>query len=716
MEELKSVYYGLDILKEPVSVAMEAPAGAVHVTSKYGQQYQCTFPDHTSEEKRKEEEEKMAMETGIVEMLKPMGNAPCLFKAKDWWSYEFCYGKHIRQFHMEEGEIKGNIIYLGYYQEDFDWDNETAREDRLKSKTAHGRYHSQKYTLGTKCDLTGHMRRAEVRFVCEENSEDYLSRVDESETCVYTVTVVTARICRHPYLKAPVRRKPVPITCNPLLSEEQFHSYTQEMEEAKQIELKAFNKDMNSDLTKLLDQEMSDAAKELLSEPLDELFPNLDKDTSVGKDTFEKLFGSDESLWQLYRQRLQLLQKGDQEFNLKEFRKIFEDFKKMHVREKPEEREDKREMDGLSEEQGTEKPDGEKEKDEDDEILSEFDDEIKEIKTRMGNSQNSITKIKRKLTLEKTWEAELEDVIEEAEREMGVKVDRSLVSSLSNTLDKLVNKLQDTEAELASAGKELNKLKPGKPVITNKGESSAAQGNTDNEDDDEKEEEKRRINNKDGTKGIQAETPDMKIQAPPRTSPDTVVQGGADPTNKLDRPPTMEEEQEGLVGLENEREKQGQTSSGASHSDQSGVDSPSQANGDTGAADEDAEGRAGDFDEDVAELTVTLRKVDNTKPELPENVQKLLEDSIKKEYKKNRLDSDSQPLSFDTDHSFQRDRTVHVIQSEDDDGKTNRYIFVFGLNTFNDESAERQRQSAMEENYGFVYSEKKTKKSLSPGF
>ena len=54
--------------------------GAVQVTSKYGQNYQCTFPDHAEEEKRKEEEEKIAIETGIVEMLKPLGTKNCLFK------------------------------------------------------------------------------------------------------------------------------------------------------------------------------------------------------------------------------------------------------------------------------------------------------------------------------------------------------------------------------------------------------------------------------------------------------------------------------------------------------------------------------------------------------------------------------------------------------------------------------------------------------------
>ncbi|KAH9490699.1 SPRY domain-containing protein 7 [Bulinus truncatus] len=44
----------------------------------------------------------------------------------------------------------------------------------------------------------------------------------------------------------------------------------------------------------------------------------------------------------------------------------------------------------------------------------------------------------------------------------------------------------------------------------------------------------------------------------------------------------------------------------------------------------------------------------------------------------------------------------HVIQQEDEDGKTNRFIFVFGFNAFSEESAEQERQSSLEENYSFV--------------
>ncbi|KAH9504956.1 Protein OS-9 [Bulinus truncatus] len=342
MEELKSIYYGLDILNEPVVINQALPLGAVHVTSKYGQQYQCTFLDHNSEDKKKEEEEKIAIETGIVEMLKPMGLKDCLlkinvifspatvnvhilfvFSQKIGGAMNFVMVKHIRQFHMEDGEIKGNIIYLGYYESDFDWNNETAREDRLRSKVSMSRYHSQTYTLGTKCDLTNQMRKTEIRFMCEENSEDYLYRIDESETCVYTVIIMTSRICSHPFLKAPVKRQPVPITCNPLLTEDQYQDFLADKaergEKAEEKKLKEIpntltKEDTSSSLSldqqlqKTLDNEMSNAAKALLTESPDELFSHGDA-KPMTKEEFERLFGHDEQLWELYLRGNEITQK-----------------------------------------------------------------------------------------------------------------------------------------------------------------------------------------------------------------------------------------------------------------------------------------------------------------------------------------------------------------------------------------------------------------------
>ncbi|OWF41703.1 protein OS-9-like [Mizuhopecten yessoensis] len=238
IEELKSVHYGLDIISEPVVSTQTDTASSsnnIQVTSKYGQHYRCSFPNRMEADKKKEEEEKVAMETGIPELLKPLETGPCLFKNKDWWSYEFCYGKYIRQFHIEDGKIVGEVTFLGYYESEFDWNNQTDQDKRVKNYNRLNRYHSQQYINGTRCDLTGRPRKTEVRFVCEEGAGDTISRIDEPETCVYILKVHTTKICHHPYLKPPTKNTPVPITCQPLLSEIQFTEYKQQQLEQQRL-------------------------------------------------------------------------------------------------------------------------------------------------------------------------------------------------------------------------------------------------------------------------------------------------------------------------------------------------------------------------------------------------------------------------------------------------------------------------------------------------
>ncbi|NWZ59680.1 OS9 protein, partial [Haliaeetus albicilla] len=195
----------------------------VTVASKFKQRYECRLPPAAiRRQPNPEEEAQLYNGSGVAELLRPMGAAPCLVKTKDWWTYEFCYGKHIQQYHMEESEIKGDILFLGYYQSAFDWDDETAKaskQHRLK------RYHSQSYVNGSRCDLTGRAREAEVRFLCEEGAGDYIARVDEPQSCSYVLTVHTTRICHHPFLRPPAGAAPQPILCQPALSPAQYVEY-----------------------------------------------------------------------------------------------------------------------------------------------------------------------------------------------------------------------------------------------------------------------------------------------------------------------------------------------------------------------------------------------------------------------------------------------------------------------------------------------------------
>uniref|UniRef100_G1U2W0 Endoplasmic reticulum lectin n=1 Tax=Oryctolagus cuniculus TaxID=9986 RepID=G1U2W0_RABIT len=159
-------------------------------------------------------------------------------QTKDWWTYEFCYGRHIQQYHMEDSEIKGEVLYLGYYQSAFDWDDETAKaskQHRLK------RYHSQTYGNGSKCDLNGRPREAEVRFLCDDSagiSGDYIDRVDEPLSCSYVLTIRTPRLCPHPLLRPPPSAAPQAILCHPSLQPEEYLAYMQRQDDSKQDENK----------------------------------------------------------------------------------------------------------------------------------------------------------------------------------------------------------------------------------------------------------------------------------------------------------------------------------------------------------------------------------------------------------------------------------------------------------------------------------------------
>ncbi|KAL2776145.1 protein OS-9 isoform 6 precursor [Daubentonia madagascariensis] len=195
LEELSEMRYGIEILPLPVMGGQSQASDVVIVSSKYKQRYECRLPAGAIHFQREREEEAPAYQgPGIPELLSPMRDAPCLLKTKDWWTYEFCYGRHIQQYHMEDSEIKGEVLYLGYYQSAFNWDDETAK------------------------------------FLCDEGagiSGDYIDRVDEPLSCSYVLTIRTPRLCPHPLLRPPPSATPQAILCHPSLQPEEYMAYIQ---------------------------------------------------------------------------------------------------------------------------------------------------------------------------------------------------------------------------------------------------------------------------------------------------------------------------------------------------------------------------------------------------------------------------------------------------------------------------------------------------------
>lgn len=169
-----------------------------------------------------------------------------------------------------ESEIKGDVLFLGYYHSAFDWNDETAkvglrdaggpggvpvpwslsplspghqaapaealpqpelrqrlplRPHRPRQRGRSPRECDPRGVPGVPAAATPHARCPPAQFLCEEGAGDYIARVDEPQSCSYVLTVHTTRICHHPFLRPPARAAPQPIRCQPALSPAQYVQY-----------------------------------------------------------------------------------------------------------------------------------------------------------------------------------------------------------------------------------------------------------------------------------------------------------------------------------------------------------------------------------------------------------------------------------------------------------------------------------------------------------
>ncbi|XP_032405665.1 protein OS-9 isoform X3 [Xiphophorus hellerii] len=282
LEELNEMKYGIQILSDPVILGQTKTEEVMMVSNKYKQLYECRLPAQAvrfHQDPASEPDSQGYAGPDIPELLRPMHKVPCLVKTKDWWTYEFCYGHHIRQYHLEDSEIKGDVLFLGYYESEFDWNNETAKASKQHKLK---RYHSQTYVNGSKCDLNGNPRETEVRFVCEEGSSDYIARVDEPQSCRYVLTVHTSRTCQHPFLQPPSSSKPQGIVCQPALSAQQYMDYVKAQVSDTKRKVEQISEELKNLDEMLAGNEGADGTVEVTAEETTPP-PNSYQDVSNGK-------------------------------------------------------------------------------------------------------------------------------------------------------------------------------------------------------------------------------------------------------------------------------------------------------------------------------------------------------------------------------------------------------------------------------------------------
>ncbi|KAJ8600584.1 hypothetical protein CTAYLR_008173 [Chrysophaeum taylorii] len=123
----------------------------------------------------------------------------CLQRHEGWWSFEFCYRKTTRQFHVEIDEKDGRKtprvvaeFSLGTFRDQ----RREATDDQLIVKGDDDRPRVElEYGNGTDCDLRGAKRATTIKLFCGD--ANVFSSVVEDRTCHYVFTIFTPALCKH---------------------------------------------------------------------------------------------------------------------------------------------------------------------------------------------------------------------------------------------------------------------------------------------------------------------------------------------------------------------------------------------------------------------------------------------------------------------------------------------------------------------------------------
>ncbi|KAH8329438.1 hypothetical protein KR074_010632 [Drosophila pseudoananassae] len=120
----------------------------------------------------------------------------CLTGGNGWWKYEFCYGRHVRQFHKDKtSEVE---MFLGYFSEDAHRQWATSNPEKGARRPGFSSSIWHHYGKGTHCDRTGLPREVDVKLTCTPVTTSgtavsmYLL---EPKTCQYILVVESPTIC-----------------------------------------------------------------------------------------------------------------------------------------------------------------------------------------------------------------------------------------------------------------------------------------------------------------------------------------------------------------------------------------------------------------------------------------------------------------------------------------------------------------------------------------
>ncbi|RIA89754.1 glucosidase II beta subunit-like protein [Glomus cerebriforme] len=224
---------------------VESKSTSVLMRTATGQPYVCQIPyvvNQTSIEENPEENKDVDLMKKGLASLEPLQN-DCLYYYHGWWTYEYCHLRHVKQFHTQA--IQPNMKPLEdesvkpYFLGRYDPRHATlppSYKDKRGSKNQQQlgtdlqdvggkKYLVQRWSDGTKCDLTGRPRRVEIQFHCSQHPNDMITVVTEKYTCHYLVVINTPKLCSDPAFLSKTLNKVDHIECRRVVSDEKFAQF-----------------------------------------------------------------------------------------------------------------------------------------------------------------------------------------------------------------------------------------------------------------------------------------------------------------------------------------------------------------------------------------------------------------------------------------------------------------------------------------------------------
>ncbi|KAJ4403300.1 Protein OS-9, partial [Neurospora sp. IMI 360204] len=177
------------------------------------------------------------------ELMRGLENE-CLHFISGWWSYQYCYGKSIVQYHAVPNPKGGPPLRDKNSQEYILGISLSPSPQSQKGKQIevpsneqkqlspppntelqakdNQRYLVQRLDGGTICDLTGRPRTIEIQYHCNPAlSGDRIGWIKEVTTCAYLMVIHTPRLCADVAFLPPKETKAHPITCRQVISSDE---------------------------------------------------------------------------------------------------------------------------------------------------------------------------------------------------------------------------------------------------------------------------------------------------------------------------------------------------------------------------------------------------------------------------------------------------------------------------------------------------------------